>query len=203
MLCFFFFFQAEDGIRDGHVTGVQTCALPILGKAGNRDFPCLLGGRRQRFRRNADGRKHLQSCRSHIWRVRFTGGISRTHSQDWPCSRGAFHNLQSSPRVRASRRGSVIGLSGAAPSAVRKPPRLHERRILGGSMRAPLFPVKDLRNAKKRLESVLTPEQRLGLAHAMLTDTTRAVRDVCRAEKIFVITNYRPAMEIEIGRAHV
>src|SRR6267143_762109 len=28
-LCFFFFFQAEDGIRDGTVTGVQTCALPI------------------------------------------------------------------------------------------------------------------------------------------------------------------------------
>src|SRR5207253_7116935 len=27
LLCFFF--QAEDGIRDGHVTGVQTCALPI------------------------------------------------------------------------------------------------------------------------------------------------------------------------------
>src|SRR6266581_7761039 len=30
MLCFcFFFFQAEDGIRYGRVTGVQTCALPI------------------------------------------------------------------------------------------------------------------------------------------------------------------------------
>src|SRR2546426_8793043 len=29
MLCFFFF-QAEDGIRDYKVTGVQTCALPIL-----------------------------------------------------------------------------------------------------------------------------------------------------------------------------
>src|SRR5256885_14272670 len=27
--CFFFFFQAEDGIRDYKVTGVQTCALPI------------------------------------------------------------------------------------------------------------------------------------------------------------------------------
>src|SRR5207237_2021815 len=26
---FFFFFQAEDGIRDSSVTGVQTCALPI------------------------------------------------------------------------------------------------------------------------------------------------------------------------------
>ena len=30
---FFFFFQAEDGIRDWSVTGVQTCALPILGIA--------------------------------------------------------------------------------------------------------------------------------------------------------------------------
>src|SRR5215213_753914 len=28
-VCFFFFFQAEDGIRDWSVTGVQTCALPI------------------------------------------------------------------------------------------------------------------------------------------------------------------------------
>src|SRR6266850_6398382 len=29
MFIFFFFFQAEDGIRDYKVTGVQTCALPI------------------------------------------------------------------------------------------------------------------------------------------------------------------------------
>src|SRR2546429_9988330 len=29
MRWFFFFFQAEDGIRDVAVTGVQTCALPI------------------------------------------------------------------------------------------------------------------------------------------------------------------------------
>ena len=29
----FFFFQAEDGIRDRLVTGVQTCALPIYGFA--------------------------------------------------------------------------------------------------------------------------------------------------------------------------
>src|SRR5690625_7015694 len=32
LFCLFFFFQAEDGIRDGHVTGVQTCALPISPK---------------------------------------------------------------------------------------------------------------------------------------------------------------------------
>src|SRR3712207_7939973 len=30
MSCGWFFFQAEDGIRDIGVTGVQTCALPIL-----------------------------------------------------------------------------------------------------------------------------------------------------------------------------
>src|SRR2546429_2727494 len=30
LVFFFFFFQAEDGIRDVAVTGVQTCALPIL-----------------------------------------------------------------------------------------------------------------------------------------------------------------------------
>src|SRR5262249_56457317 len=30
IISFFFFFQAEDGIRDWSVTGVQTCALPIF-----------------------------------------------------------------------------------------------------------------------------------------------------------------------------
>src|SRR5258708_25108118 len=33
---FFFFFQAEDGIRDDLVTGVQTCALPISQPNTNR-----------------------------------------------------------------------------------------------------------------------------------------------------------------------
>src|SRR3712207_7729823 len=35
----FFFFQAEDGIRDIGVTGVQTCALPISRCSG---FPAIL-----------------------------------------------------------------------------------------------------------------------------------------------------------------
>src|SRR5690606_39475168 len=46
---YFFFFQAEDGIRDFHVTGVQTCALPISGfrvrpfaKAKNRSPRAIL-----------------------------------------------------------------------------------------------------------------------------------------------------------------
>src|SRR5207237_6481224 len=33
VFCVFFFFQAEDGIRDSSVTGVQTCALPISSRS--------------------------------------------------------------------------------------------------------------------------------------------------------------------------
>jgi 2-phospho-L-lactate/phosphoenolpyruvate guanylyltransferase len=62
-------------------------------------------------------------------------------------------------------------------------------------MRALLLPVKDLRNAKQRLAGVLTPEERFGLASAMLTDTIRAVRGVRRVDRIFVVTNYGPATQ--------
>src|SRR2546430_5349218 len=37
MMIFFFFFQAEDGIRDLTVTGVQTCALPISNRSKEKD----------------------------------------------------------------------------------------------------------------------------------------------------------------------
>src|SRR5262249_58132305 len=40
---FFFFFQAEDGIRDWSVTGVQTCALPIFTWAMQLGFREELG----------------------------------------------------------------------------------------------------------------------------------------------------------------
>src|SRR5690606_39780155 len=51
-----FFFQAEDGIRDFHVTGVQTCALPILREVGlgyitlERGTPSLSAGEARRLR---------------------------------------------------------------------------------------------------------------------------------------------------------
>src|SRR5256885_5676666 len=41
---FFFFFQAEDGIRDYKVTGVQTCALPIFVYVGDTEH-CPYGPR--------------------------------------------------------------------------------------------------------------------------------------------------------------
>src|SRR6266699_6413175 len=38
-----FFFQAEDGIRDADVTGVQTCALPIWSRHGRRAASAATG----------------------------------------------------------------------------------------------------------------------------------------------------------------
>lgn len=62
-------------------------------------------------------------------------------------------------------------------------------------MRALLLPIKDLRNSKQRLAGALSPAERFGLAEAMLADTLRAVRGVKRADKIFVVTNYQPAIQ--------
>src|SRR5437762_5223827 len=68
---FFFFFQAEDGIRDTSVTGVQTCALPIfifvnvgtagtVMKVGSDDLPSIIdsrkGGRHSLGKWRIDGR---------------------------------------------------------------------------------------------------------------------------------------------------
>src|SRR5437016_7338723 len=39
----FFFFQAEDGIRDWSVTGVQTCALPICANCGRLGYLNIAG----------------------------------------------------------------------------------------------------------------------------------------------------------------
>jgi len=71
-----------------------------------------------------------------------------------------------------------------------------ERTNRPSAFRALLLPIKDLQNAKQRLAGVLTPDERFGLAQAMLADTVRALCGVQRAHKVFVITNYAPAIEI-------
>src|SRR2546430_2679826 len=49
----FFFFQAEDGIRDLTVTGVQTCALPIFQPAARERHQALVDGREDRDEKQA------------------------------------------------------------------------------------------------------------------------------------------------------
>src|SRR5256884_1495260 len=50
VVLFFFFFQAEDGIRDVAVTGVQTCALPIFGAIAYFVVEGDFGGVRNSFK---------------------------------------------------------------------------------------------------------------------------------------------------------
>src|SRR2546422_728808 len=74
----FFFFQAEDGIRDVAVTGVQTCALPIFGPAAREVEP------RRRDRVKLAGQvppSHGATCHS------ATVGSSPRISIRTPCTR--------------------------------------------------------------------------------------------------------------------
>src|SRR6266545_1013676 len=69
-LMVFFFFQAEDGIRDKRVTGVQTCALPICrrrradghGLPHDRGLPLLPGQGRPAG--GSEERRVGKECRS-------------------------------------------------------------------------------------------------------------------------------------------
>src|SRR2546430_7489416 len=61
---FFFFFQAEDGIRDLTVTGVQTCALPICGGLPRR-APAA-GAARRGARRTWPGRRRDRRAAWHL-----------------------------------------------------------------------------------------------------------------------------------------
>src|SRR2546428_13900184 len=73
---FFFFFQAEDGIRDLIVTGVQTCALPILRESRATAFPARAQKRRpgaaaRRVRPARSGRARRRRARRETrkWRA--------------------------------------------------------------------------------------------------------------------------------------
>src|SRR3989442_12322914 len=90
----FFFFQAEDGIRDADVTGVQTCALPISSAIHTPWGSCSSGGLfpRQRFfgllrhmrpqRNTGFHRRTLDRFQSRSAWVHFFGVCS------WACSAG-------------------------------------------------------------------------------------------------------------------
>src|SRR5690348_13950008 len=67
-LVFFFFFQAEDGIRDGRVTGVQTCALPISSRTASVEVSSVLVS--PLCRRHATSPLHEPPSRSACSRAR-------------------------------------------------------------------------------------------------------------------------------------
>src|SRR5256886_5746713 len=65
-----FFFQAEDGIRDLTVTGVQTCALPIsllAAFAGARHFNPAGRAKEQKLTRNVEPQQMQQGASKQTW----------------------------------------------------------------------------------------------------------------------------------------
>src|SRR5260370_13555106 len=60
----FFFFQAEDGIRDSSVTGVQTCALPI----SRRDKRSPSAGPERAYLQSHTGQDYWTASSKRSWR---------------------------------------------------------------------------------------------------------------------------------------
>src|SRR5437667_5270459 len=96
---FFFFFQAEDGIRDRDVTGVQTCALPIWKRSSLSGSPNRIRNLERRtlhaLRRAAERRTLPQghSTRLPTRRPHFHDGRSEERRVGKECrSRGAPHH---------------------------------------------------------------------------------------------------------------
>src|SRR2546430_4630829 len=113
----YFFFQAEDGIRDLTVTGVQTCALPISpghrrGASGVRvDLagPC----RRARNHAHRDGADPDPGREPGVNRCRVKPGLAPAVNGCLvsPGLAPGVSDLQDSPRHR----GTVLALPAAAP----------------------------------------------------------------------------------------
>src|SRR5690606_40108843 len=97
-----FFFQAEDGIRDSHVTGVQTCALPIwlaLGVDGeDRRATVLVGG--------VDGDLAVEAARAQQRRVQDVGAVGRGDEDDAAAGVEAVHLRSEERRVGEECRAS-------------------------------------------------------------------------------------------------
>src|SRR5690625_4192574 len=110
---FFFFFQAEDGIRDGHVTGVQTCALPILSPVSSAATPRVSAAPSQ-----AGGTGSRLTCR----------GVLRPRA---PAAPGAFLRRRCPRCARtADRARPTVGAGPARDPAAR---RVAGRRLVGAT----------------------------------------------------------------------
>src|SRR5690606_39825874 len=90
-----FFFQAEDGIRDFHVTGVQTCALPISTPSTTM-LPCWCSSSRLMQRIIVD----LPDPEGPQMTMRSLGATFRLMLRNtWNCP---YHLLTSARRMMAS-----------------------------------------------------------------------------------------------------
>src|SRR3989449_3208509 len=153
-----FFFQAEDGIRDVAVTGVQTCALPILSRVKRK---VLVTWRRNRRGTWTNLTSRMTAGRGMARRSLFTTGPSAS----------TISALRSITSLRARRTGTMVRGSNEALSARQRKglPRCKSGRLAQGSSQAATYATQP---AKARQDLGLSPStlgecraQRLQLLH--------------------------------------
>src|SRR5699024_8461852 len=135
--CCFFFFQAEDGIRDRNVTGVQTCALPIChrapttspatpaaGCAGSPRSGVPRPARPPRFRGRPPRRRPVTRAGGPARSVRGPGrGRGRATTSAGPCRRCPSRD---SPATRPHGRPTTRAAPGWGASGAPCPPSQRE-----------------------------------------------------------------------------
>src|SRR5690625_842635 len=120
-----FIFQAEDGIRDGHVTGVQTCALPISvvrGSAAAPGAPTSAGSDVGRSDRPVEGEGRPISTRTTLGRPGVSLVPAPTPSAA-VVSAGCGPACDARPRISATPVGVASSpMPGATPLGTLRPP---------------------------------------------------------------------------------
>src|SRR6266576_5568251 len=151
---FFFFFQAEDGIRDLYVTGVQTCALPI---SCRRRRP--LGQSRFGY---SVGRLALELPRG------YRAWFSARHPRTDVLARGGVAEF-----ARARQAPAHDALAVARVPRRRSLPRLrHARRRPAGSVVAQLLPA-----ARRSRAGPAGRDRRAELRHEPLSELVLSARE--------------------------
>src|SRR5690606_40071725 len=98
----FYLLQAEDGIRDFHVTGVQTCALPIFG-----DVP-ILGAFFRSSRIDREERELLMIVTPHLVQpLAADAELPALPGSDLPATQPTFRSEERRVGIEVRSRGSV------------------------------------------------------------------------------------------------
>src|SRR5216683_3518360 len=139
MFVFFFFFQAEDGIRDLIVTGVQTCALPIYRRARSPRPVAAVPRVPRRGAGGARAPRRLGPPADRELRRRLDRPELRPHcrvrTRDRRRGRDLSASLPARRTGRVARGGAARAVASGGSGAVRALPALADRRGGGGVLR--------------------------------------------------------------------
>src|SRR5437762_11440142 len=115
--CCIFFFQAEDGIRDTSVTGVQTCALPISGGGTNPNMDIISSTPYPDFINNVvwvTSRGAGGTTQPSVWKLNATNGTLASGTATWNLG-----DVDSSPVPNADGSFIYVGTNAGTLQAIK------------------------------------------------------------------------------------